>query len=282
MYDLTRVPEGVISPVDDVVRELVTKTGLAPQALMLVGAFARDLHHAAYGHEQLPLRRTTDLDMAISLATWEPFDKARNEFPPLGASGIRCRIAGWPVDCVPFGAVEEPDGEATPRSRGESLSVFGFRSIYAGSSPFTLPSGHPIMVPSPAGYAAVKLCAWLDRVPGCEYKDATDLAAAAYWYANDSGVVDRLYDTKAGYEILEGHDFDVDCAAAALLGLDALGALSRAEQDDLRMRMAGTDAELFTRYFVAPDAGGEVVTRPDLPRRREIAAALLSTCGMIG
>jgi predicted nucleotidyltransferase len=47
--------------------------------------------------------------------------------------------------------------------------------------------------PTIPGYVALKFAAWLDRSAWGKYKDAGDVAAAMYWYAESDDVVERLY-----------------------------------------------------------------------------------------
>lgn len=77
-------------------------------------------------------------------------------------------------------------------------------------------------MPQPAGYAALKMRAWIDRSAHFDQdKDTRDLALAAYWYQNAPEITDRIYDTDSGFEILTELDMDLDLAAVRVLGLDA-------------------------------------------------------------
>lgn len=56
-----------------VVEELLKLGDIEPDDLMIVGASCRDILHAGLGHE-FALRATTDVDVAIALPAWGPFD----------------------------------------------------------------------------------------------------------------------------------------------------------------------------------------------------------------
>lgn len=89
---------------------------------MIVGAWCRDLWHNALGHD-FATTMTHDLDLAITVESYEDFKAIAANFPPAGHSGIRFEIAGYPVDIIPFGDVENPTGIAQPPTREENVSV---------------------------------------------------------------------------------------------------------------------------------------------------------------
>ena len=156
MLDLTRIPESLLSPVALVVTAaLEHATGLAAGDVMIVGACCRDILHNALGHT-FANTATRDLDLALALSTWQAYESLASAFKPVGETGIRFRIAGIDVDLIPFAGIEDPAGLATPRSRGESLSVWAFEEIFAASLPLPLSADLTIRIPTPAGYAAAR------------------------------------------------------------------------------------------------------------------------------
>ncbi|MDF1488990.1 hypothetical protein [Tessaracoccus caeni] len=272
MIDLSRVDERTYGSVTPVVEALTSEVGVNPDNILLVGAACRDVLHAAFGHE-FPARATIDTDVGIAVSDWTISERIEDCFPRAGSNGIRYRISGIAVDVIPFGEVEDPEGISRPAPRGDDLVVFGFRDVYERALPLALPNGQAIRLPQPAGYAALKMRAWIDR---SHYygndKDANDLALAAFWYQNAPEILDRLYDTDAGFEVLRKLDHDTDVAAVRLLGLDAAAQLSPANRDDLARRWAEQDLESLAREFTLP-AGGPGV--PALTRRRAFVRQLI-------
>lgn len=106
-----------------VVTELNDKVpAIGSHRLMIVGARCRDLIHSALGMTG-PSAATSDLDLAIALTGWHEFEEIRGSYVPLGSNGIRFRIAGVPVDVVPFGPLENPTGVIAPPPRIEPGDV---------------------------------------------------------------------------------------------------------------------------------------------------------------
>ncbi|MBO9625332.1 MAG: hypothetical protein J7484_03035 [Microbacterium sp.] len=256
---------------DTVVGELVSRLAIEPERIMLVGAECRDVLHAALGHD-FAVGATDDTDIGIALPEWSTYEHISATFPHLGDTGVRFAIGGVKVDVMPFGAVENPDGVVSPRARGESLSVFGFDDVFARALPLPLPSGHVIRIPTVAGYAALKLRAWIDRSAYGQTKDGKDLATVLFWYFEDPSVTERLYGSDDALALLEKLDWDQDLGAARLLGADIRDQLTAVNATDLRTRWASTDVRLLARYLSLPAS-----TRwtADSRRRLDLIAAMV-------
>lgn len=212
-----------------------------------------------------PLRSTTDVDIAVALRNWERYDAIAASFPALGHNGIRFRIAGSAVDVMPFGGVEEPEGTATPASRGEALVVFGFTDVFeSATTTLALPSGQ-VRLPTAPGYGALKVRAWVDRAPFGEDKDARDLAAVLFWYLEDAMVRDRVWEP-AREHLLEELGWDEGLARARLLGDDIGATLSPTNRADLATRLRSA-ARLEARAFEFGHPAGWTF---DLRRRRAL------------
>lgn len=115
--DFTRAETTLRDAVAPVVEEL-QRTGADIADLMLLGAVCRDVLHQAAGHRST-LRRTGDLDLAIAVSSWESYDAITSGLMRVrNGTNIRFLVAGTPVDLVPFGEVESPDGRV-PRQPPE-------------------------------------------------------------------------------------------------------------------------------------------------------------------
>jgi len=217
--------------VEDVVDALAAVSDPLPR-VMLVGAVCRDALHLEHGHTTA-LRSTDDLDLALVVDGLDQFDQITSQLhrTPSTAGTVRYLIAGTAVDLVPFGEqVEDPDGTVTPR---EEMSVFGFQDVIASAHSVSLRQKHHVLVPTTAGYTVLKLKAWADRSAAGQYKDASDLAAAMFWYQNDPVTIDRLY-SENDLSHLESAEWDQDLAAVRLLIADALDTLTPPRQSELK------------------------------------------------
>lgn len=270
MLDLTRVPDDLLEPAARVV-DTVLATGqpLAPADVMIVGAWCRNILHRALGHN-FETTATRDLDLALALASWDAYRTLSTTFPRVGHTGIRYQIAGFDVDLLPFGEIEDPDGIVEPPTRKVPFSVWAFAEIFAASLPLALAPNLEVRIPTVAGFTAAKLGAWLDRSEYHETKDAADLALSLHWYSESRRVQDRLYGTTDGNDILIAEQADVQRAAANLLGVDVAGLIGWQRLSELLARWPG-DAALLTRSLQIRGAPGWPA---ELGRRQEILDAL--------
>ena len=189
----------------------------------IVGAAARDiiLKHC-YGIE--PKRMTTDVDIGVSVASWEQFNQlinsllASGKFSPT-SERQRFRFGTLLIDIVPFGAVADEHGRISwPPEHEIFMSIVGFKEAYDSSITVRL-SSHPeldIKAPTLPGLAIMKIISWKDRYPERK-KDAEDLLLIMHKY-EQAGNFDRLYDEEQ--ELLQEEDFDTRLAGIRLLGRD--------------------------------------------------------------
>lgn len=257
MFDLTKADPSLLLLADAVAAEILARsTLLGPSELMLVGAHCRDILQSAYGH-RFSLRVTSDIDIGLAMANWTAYDELTTKLPAAGDTGIRFRVAQTTADLLPFGPVEDPPGTVTPTTRREPINVWGFAEVFAGALALELPTAGTIRIPTAAGYAALKLAAWLDRSDYGEYKDAGDIATVVYWYVNSSAVASYVYDTDHGQDLLFQEELDDAAAAARLLGEHIVGVIgpdrlseiagrwSASPEDVLIHRMAVTNAPVW-------------------------------------
>jgi predicted nucleotidyltransferase len=270
LLDLTKTPDDVLDPVTRVVGAILDIAGeLVPDDVMLVGATCRDVLHTALGHT-FATTATQDLDVALALSSWDAFRSIAASFPSIANTGIRFRIVDIAVDLLPFGAIEDPQGFVEPPSRHEAMSVWAFDEIFTASLPLPLSPTITIRVPTPAGFAAAKLGAWLDRSAWRETKDAADLALVLHWYIESAEVTDRLYETAVGNAILVAEGSELPLSAVHLLGRDVAATIGRERVAELLARWPG-DREFLVRELTL--RGGPAWPQ-DLDRRRDILVAL--------
>lgn len=152
-----------------------------------------------------------------------------------------------------------------PTQRRDGLVVFGFEDVFERALNVELPgAGHRIRIPSPAGYAALKLRAWVDRSAFGEFKDADDMATIVHWYEHWSSVEVQLRTT--ALDVADRYFYDMPLACAHLLGRDIRHQLTPANATDLALRFRMSDTDRF-----ASALSGE----PGNPaRRHDVARAL--------
>jgi len=206
---------------------------------LLVGAMARDvlLQHA---HGIRPRRATEDIDLAIAVADWGAFATLRQAlldsscFERAGKAAHKLRHrSGLPLDLIPFGGVQRPDGTiAWPPNGDEVMAVLGYRTALATALTVLLPQQVRIAVVALPMLAVLKVLAWFDRHWQAPRKDAADLIAVLRNYL-EAGQKERLYDEAA--HLLEADDFDLDRASAWLVGHDVLAILNTHREEAARL-----------------------------------------------
>ena len=263
-----QVPAEILEPVRSVVlalRDAVEE--LDPTGLMLIGAVARDVLHAAEGHTFITAA-THDLDLALCLEDWRTFDAIRASFPSAGETGIRLRIAGHVVDVIPFGVVEDPEGVVHLPGRADGLGVWALEEVFR-SSDVVGGEDWSVRMPTVSGYAAAKVGAWLDRVAWHETKDASDLALSTFWYAESATVQDRLYDLDHDARVLVAEEVDVTRAAAHLLGRDIASTVGKVRVHEIRERWSASLEQLTDSFRLT----GRHTWLADQSRRSEVVKA---------
>lgn len=244
-------------------------------ALLIVGAFARDLH-LRYGYDLAPLRQTEDIDIALAVPTWEAFSALRErlvkDFGFAEVPGIHHQLRyrqqdfKLPIDIVPFGGLERADRTiAWPPSGDEVMDVFGFREAQAAAIMMTLPGNVAINVVSLAALVILKLTAWQARHYEAPRKDAYDLQFIIKHYL-DAGNHDRLGAEFSAWT--EAENFDYEIAGARMLGNDAGALLEAAGRDRIAALLLSQTSE---------DTNGVLaleMNRNDPERAMEILRAL--------
>lgn len=221
--------------------------GVQRESLMLVGARCRDILHYRSGLDFTP-SATEDLDLALGIAEWGTFERIAAHFPRIGVTGVRFSIADCAVDILPFGTVEHPRGSVEPPHRGESMSVWAFREVQRHATSIDLGENVVVQMPTHAGYVALKAMAWLDRRERGEFKDANDLALAVRWHTDSDVVTDALWEQHSG--LLETYGWEVDLAAAHLLGTEVTRTVGPERCAELLDRWPGNHDQLVANFQV--------------------------------
>jgi len=208
----------------DAVRDLDIVIRKIDTGYLLIGAIARDLLDQISNIKSI--RLTEDLDFAISIPTWDDFEKFADLLSETKkfcrSSDKRCRFihisTNIPVDIIPFGKVDQPDYSISwPPDKDFGMSTLGFREAYDESTEVLL-SEDPLIkirIPSRAGLAVLKLIAWGENP--ARRKDALDILHLIRYHL-DSNNEKRLYEQDS--DIMDVDNFDYECAGAMLLGRD--------------------------------------------------------------
>jgi predicted nucleotidyltransferase len=207
---------------------------------LVVGATARDLV-LLYGCHVSIGRATADLDIAVAVRDWASYEIVTSRFEHLSADPLhRVRVAGLPIDVVPFGGVERPDRTiAWPPDDGSVMSTFGMAEALAGALLIRLSSDLVCKVASLPAQLTLKLTAWRERGIAKPRHDSVDIRYLLKSYG-EAWNFDRLYEE---VELLEEFDFDTSLAGAALLGRDTAQLLGRSGAARLRDLVSETLTE---------------------------------------
>jgi len=188
----------------------------------VVGATASDI---ILEHQfDINTRRAT-IDIGVLIAGWNQFETLKNElirstkFVPSQQKQRLIYDDDFPLDIIPFGAIEDEDGAITwPPDHEFRMNIAGFQECFQHAVSVKLSSNPELIVKmvSLAGLALLKLISWDDN-PERRSKDAPDLFLIMRHYL-DAGNLDRLFDE--GSDIIEEDSYDYDLASARFLGRD--------------------------------------------------------------
>jgi len=224
----------VLTVVDGVARELAINYFVA-------GATARDI--LLYGVFDLDTGRATlDVDLAVTLDSWQQFEEVKARLIETGAFTPEGRVPhrllyrgvmaqrGYPLDLLPFGAIERAPNEiAWPPDLSIIMNVAGYREALAAAVDVEVHPGFVVRVASLPGLAILKLFAWADRGADTP-KDALDLATLLRQYSA-AGNEERLFAEEIG--LLEALSYNLDLAGPRLLGKDAARIITPETRDQI-------------------------------------------------
>lgn len=196
---------------------------------VVAGATARDivLWHV---HGIRAERATRDVDVAVCAVSWEAHGdlvdalKATGRFTTVGKSQQSLIFndasigRSVPLDLVPFGPLEAPDGSIAWPPKGDFvMNVLGFQEAVDTSIDIDIGENVSVPVASLPALALLKLLAWRDRRMS-KNTDASDLLLILRNYYK-AGNEERIWEM--GDDLIKAHGFDLDLASTALLGRQA-------------------------------------------------------------
>lgn len=245
MIDISAKIDPVISDVYSRINTICNDNGIR---FFVVGASARDMVlYYAYGIEATI--GTDDIDLGIRVSGWGELERLKDSLFASGyfrSTSADQRIkyetgegVSIPIDIIPFGPIAD-SGHAVswPPDHRMQMNVIGFDDVYESALSVRITSDPEldILVASPAGVAALKVFAWVDRSPGAkrapgDTRDAIDLAFLMRVYF-DAGKFNSLPAEDA--DLLEEEDFDYTQSSARLLGRDT----ARLLRPEIRQRLA--------------------------------------------
>ena len=251
MYDLESSPPADFQIVMDVMSHLDKAIDGVRGRTMLVGAQARDLMHRRLGDPANFLRTTSDVDLALAVASGEDYANLTASFEARRSSSeVKYVIGGLAVDLIPFGGIERPKGSARPSPASEPLSVLAYSSAFAAADEYTFPDGHRIKVVDPLHYAALKLDAWVDRSSYGEYKDASDVRVVFDWFREHPEHIDGAY--LGDPSPAERCDWDQALACLWILGSKVAHAIGAANTEAIVAKWDQPDRESLARHLGKP------------------------------
>lgn len=200
----------------DALNELLARYG----DLMLVGARARD--HIVITKAGLDLGRATyDLDLALGVPSLDDFAAMTSVLGDGGATGMRFRVRGVPVDLIPFSPT---DAFAQPLTVGDGIQMNteGMAEAFASAEcdNADLPG---LRYPTLQALIVLKTIAWTMRGSGTA-KDADDVALLLRCVDHGS-YEERCYTDLLGARWADG---DPRRVGAYIVGRDAARDLPRA------------------------------------------------------
>lgn len=206
---------------DDIERAVIELAKAAESkdvSFFLIGATARDAILIAWGLP--PSRATRDVDFAALIPSWNEFENLSAELVQRGFSVTRSQHRfiknSTIIDIVPFGGIEQPEGQITWPESSAVMNTTGFSEAYQSTHTFLLGNKQVIRVANFCALSLLKIISWSDR-PIERAQDAKDLLHIIRNYL-DAGNFDRFYEQHG--DLTEIEPFTIASAGAALLGRD--------------------------------------------------------------
>lgn len=222
-------------------------------------------------------RATVDVDFGVMVDSWEHFRRLEAGICALpGFSSDpkqRQRILheqGGYLDLIPFGKVENEKGElAWPPDGDFVLNVAGFSDAIESAQAVEVNGSVEVPVISAEGLVLLKLFAWHDRHLTHPKKDAADIAYVLLNYPELVGEPALFEDH---FQAMEDADYDLQLAAARVLGTRMAGMSSAGSQERVLQLLARElDAEVDADLVREISA---VLVPPDVSRALGLIRAL--------
>jgi len=211
----------------------------------VIGATARDIIFSGI-HNQVPIRTTDDLDIAIAIPDWSIFDeiveglckidrfvKSKEQKQRILFNGV------FKLDIVPFGGIAKADGNIYwPPEESFAMSVRGFTEVAKHTIEVNIDNSITINLANLPGIFLLKLSAWKERHLSTK-KDADDMAfiISNYLDINDERAA------RDHYDLYEAADFSKIIAGASLLGRD-MKVILNSNQESLKEFIALLNREI--------------------------------------
>lgn len=248
---------------------------------LLTGAMAREIL-LVFVHGLPRGRATRDADFGIQVEDWASFESFRQvllegagfEADPAIQHRLYTRAEAFgvrmPVDLVPFGPLESPDGIIRwPQDKDVVMDVRGFHVGMGNAQSIEVEPGLVVPIPQVEAMILMKALAWKDRGAVTRGRDAVDLVELLE-RGEDLIGLEALYDNHL--ETVERNGGDPRLAGAEVLGWRARNCAPPELGNEVEaILQQGLEANLVTQVL-AGSGGGEV------SRRAEAITAVVQAC----
>jgi predicted nucleotidyltransferase len=188
----------------------------------VIGAAARDIILSGI-HDQIPGRKTEDLDIAIAIPNWDAFEEISlglcnlKDFKKSDKQKQRFFYKDvYMLDIVPFGEIAKADKNIYwPPEETHAMSVVGFTEVAKSTLSLKIDDEFTVQVASLPGIFILKIAAWRDRKARTN-KDADDMAFIIKEYLEVN--LERAVAEHS--DIYDAEEFKTFTAGAILIGRD--------------------------------------------------------------
>ena len=248
--------------------------------LLLVGAFARDVHLWHVHHIEI-IRSTADIDLSIQLPSWDAFESLRDQLLQSGfekpnpdhQETFRDTVTGQEIDLIPFGAISQDGEKIIWPGGGHPFSIVGFQDALEHALLLEITDGkatEALHIATLASLVLLKIVAISDSPQDRRKKDAVDVGFIIEKYLH-TGHRERLKGAVGAAIMASCHD-DLQRAAAYLIGED----MQRQTTAGTRSKVAALLAHEIDSQSDCPLAQqlGGVLTHGDFQAARAVLAAM--------
>lgn len=172
-------------------------------------------------------RRTNDADFAVFADSWKSFNQFRAALEAKHykrSPKVEHRFANDArtilIDLIPVGSGITKDGKVIWPESEQVMVVIGFPEVCAAIAKEVKPGLPKVPVITVSGFVLLKIIAFQDRFEKRDLKYQNDVEHIAYWFENYASI---SASDERRFALLERKDWkglDINCAGAALLGLE--------------------------------------------------------------